>query len=100
MNEIISELLPGFWIYLALINIVAFVLFGLDKRRARRGAWRISEAALLGCALLGGAVGAWLGMKVFHHKNLHKRFRLGLPLLLILEAALVIWLLVRFVLPA
>ena len=72
-------------IYFCAVNLAAFVLFGLDKRRALRHEWRISEKMLFLPALLGGAVGAILGMHLFHHKTLHKRFRYGLPLILILQ---------------
>ena len=72
-------------IYLVLINIVAFAMFGIDKHRAFVNEWRISERALFIVALLGGSVGAILGMKTFHHKTLKKSFRWGLPAILILQ---------------
>ncbi len=76
---------------LLLINLLAFVLFGLDKRRAQTGRWRISEKALFLSALLGGSPGAILGMKFFHHKTLHKRFRYGLPLILAAQVLLCVY---------
>lgn len=76
--------------WLLLINLAAFVLFGVDKRRARRGAWRISENTLLLSAALGGSLGALLGMRLFHHKTLHRKFSIGVPLLLVLDAALAV----------
>ena len=76
-------------LWVLLMSGLSFSLFGQDKRRARRGQWRISEKALFLTALLGGSPGALLGMKVFHHKTLHKRFRYGLPLILLLQVVLI-----------
>ena len=72
-------------IYLATINVATFFTFGIDKWKARRDKWRIREAALLLLALLGGSLGAWLGMKVWHHKTKHKKFKYGVPLILIVH---------------
>ena len=79
-------------LYLPAVNLAAFVLMGMDKRRARRGEWRISEKALFLPAVLGGALGGVLGMKVFRHKTRHWYFRFGFPLLALLQAALILWL--------
>ena len=76
-------------IYLVVINVVAFVVYGVDKYKAKRGRWRIPEATLLGLAVIGGSIGAWLGMKVWHHKTMHKKFQYGVPLILIAQIALV-----------
>ncbi len=76
------------YIYLAAANIVSFVMFGIDKSRAKRRAWRISEAALLISAAVGGSVGAIAGMIVFRHKTKHLKFLIGLPLILIIHLAL------------
>ena len=81
--------------YLAAVNLAAFALMGLDKRRARRGAWRISEKALFLPAVLGGALGGLLGMRVFHHKTKHWYFRFGMPALLIVQIILAGWLAAR-----
>ena len=81
--------------YLAAVNLAAFALMGLDKRRARRGAWRISEKALFLPAVLGGALGGLLGMRVFHHKTKHWYFRFGMPALLIVQVILAGWLAAR-----
>lgn len=83
----------GVWIvrWLVVINIVAFCLFGVDKWKARRGAWRISEAMLLLSAVLGGSLGALAGMRVFHHKTRHPLFTITVPLLLVLDIALAVW---------
>ena len=75
-------------IYLAVINVVTFFMYGIDKWKAKRTKWRIRETSLLGLAVLGGSVGAWLGMKVWHHKTLHKKFKYGVPLILIAQIAL------------
>ena len=78
-------------IYLAVINVVTFFMYSLDKWKAKRSKWRIPEATLLLTAVFGGCSGALLGMKVWHHKTLHKKFRYGIPLILIAQVALVIW---------
>ena len=82
-------------LYLLAVNLTAFAAMGADKRRARRGEWRISERALFLPALLGGALGGTLGMRVFHHKTRHWYFRLGFPLLLLLQLAGLLWLVLR-----
>ena len=76
-------------IYLIAINVVTFFLYGMDKWKAKRSKWRISEATLLGLAVIGGSIGAWLGMKVWHHKTMHKKFKYGLPLIVIVQIAIV-----------
>ncbi|MBQ3631853.1 MAG: DUF1294 domain-containing protein [Prevotella sp.] len=78
-------------VYLVILNVVTFFMYGVDKWKAKNSKWRIREAALLGLAALGGSIGAWLGMKVWHHKTLHKKFRFGVPLILIAQVALAIW---------
>ncbi len=65
--------------YLLFINLLAFVLYGVDKRKARREEYRIPESTLLWMARLGGGVGSWLGIKAFHHKTKHSRFRIAVP---------------------
>ncbi len=79
-------------IHLVIINVVTFFMYGIDKWKAKKLKWRIREAALLGLAVLGGSIGAWSGMKVWHHKTLHKKFRFGVPAILIVQVALVVWL--------
>ena len=78
-------------IYLVSINVVTFFMYGIDKWKAKKSRWRIREAALLGLAVLGGSIGALLGMQVWHHKTMHKKFKYGLPLILLAQIAL-IWL--------
>ena len=79
-------------IYLVLINLAAFVLMGLDKRKARKNLWRIPEKTLFLSAILGGSAGAIAGMYVFHHKTRHWYFVIGMPLILVIQIGLVIWL--------
>lgn len=81
--------------YLICINILTFLVYGIDKWKARNGKWRISEATLLLLAVIGGSVGAWAGMSVWHHKTLHKKFRYGVPLILIIQVALITFMLYR-----
>ena len=81
--------------YLLVINAVAFFVYGIDKLKARKDWWRIPEAILLLLAAIGGSIGAWLGMKVWHHKTMHKKFRYGLPLIILLQLSAVLYFLVR-----
>lgn len=81
-----------FLLYLFLINAAAFVLMLADKVKARKNRWRIPERTLIGSALLGGSIGALLGMYTFRHKTRHLKFTLGVPSILIAQIALVVWL--------
>ena len=81
--------------YLLIINAVAFIVYGIDKLKARKGRWRISEATLLLLALVGGSIGSWLGMKVWHHKTMHRKFQYGLPVIFLLQLALAVYLCTR-----
>lgn len=76
------------FIYLAAVNVIAFVAMGIDKAKARAGKWRIAESTLFALAALGGT----LGMRVFHHKTKHKEFRFGFPALLGVQCAAVVYL--------
>ena len=80
---------------LLLVNIAAFATYGIDKRKAQKGKWRISEITLLLLAFFGGAIGALLGMRVFHHKTKHWKFRILVPLFLVLQLSLAGWLIYR-----
>lgn len=81
--------------YLLAINIVTFITYGIDKLKAKHSWWRIPESTLLILAAVGGSFGAWIGMKVWHHKTLHKKFKYGVPLLLVLHVALAVFFLNR-----
>ncbi len=107
MNDI--SLLHIVLIYLAVINVVTFFMYGIDKwhstsgrllptgrKKAKKSKWRIRETALLGLAVLGGSIGAWLGMKVWHHKTLHKKFKYGVPAIITVQLALIGYILYRF----
>lgn len=74
-------------IYIGVLSIVGFVIMGLDKRKAKRGRWRIAEKTIFLVALFGGSAGATLGMHVFHHKTKHWYFKYGLPAIFMLQAA-------------
>ena len=76
--------------YLIVINVVTFLVYGIDKAASKRVCRRISEATLLILAVIGGSIGALLGMKVWHHKTMHKKFKYGLPLILIIQILLII----------
>ena len=75
--------------YLIAINVVTFLVYGVDKIKAKQGCWRISEATMLVLAIIGGSIGALLGMKIWHHKTMHKKFKYGLPLILLAQIALI-----------
>ena len=88
--------MTDFWMnvllyYLLIINVVAFFLYGIDKLKAKHGKWRISELTLLLFAAAGGAVGAWVGMKIWHHKTQHWKFKIGLPLILVLQLTVAVY---------
>lgn len=72
-------------LYFLAVNLAAFLLYGLDKRRARKDAWRVRERTLLLTALFGGSVGALAGMRLFHHKTRKWYFRWGVPVILALQ---------------
>ena len=79
-------------IYYICVNVIAFILYGLDKKYAREGRWRIPEKTLLGSALIGGAAGAWIGMQTFRHKTKHMSFRMLVPLFAVVH----MWMIVRY----
>ena len=82
--------------YLLAVNIATFLLYGIDKYKAKKSKWRISEATLLTMAARGGSIGAWAGMRLWHHKTMHKKFKYGIPFIFILHVALVVYLLTNF----
>lgn len=81
-------------LYLLIINAVGALLMLVDKRKAQKNLWRIPESTLFTAALLGGSLGCLAGMYTFRHKTKHLTFTLGMPLILIAQAALVVWLLI------
>lgn len=85
-----QTVLVVFW--LAAANLLGLILMGADKSRARRGAWRIPEKTFFILAVLGGSVGCWLGMYLFHHKTRHWYFVVGMPLILIAQILILFWL--------
>ena len=78
-------------IYLLAVNALTFIVYGIDKYKAKHAKWRISETTLLLLAVVGGSIGAWCGMKVWHHKTMHKKFKYGMPVIFILQLALAVW---------
>ena len=81
-----------FAIYLAVMNVLGVAVMWSDKRRARLHRWRIPEKVLFGVSLLGGSAGTWAGMYLFRHKTKHWYFVVGMPLILVCQAALAIYL--------
>lgn len=88
-----------FLVYLLIVNAIAFLLMLIDKQKAKKKQWRISEATLMGFAVIGGSIGALMGMRTFRHKTLHKKFAIGIPVILALQlaaaAAVVYWKYIR-----
>ena len=78
--------------YFLAINIITFIVYGIDKLKARKNLWRIPEATLLLLAVIGGSVGAWFGMRVWHHKTMHLKFKYGVPAILALQIAIGVYL--------
>ena len=78
--------------YLLAVNSLTFLLYGIDKYKARKGRWRIPEATLLTMAAIGGSIGACAGMRTWHHKTMHKKFKYGIPVIIIMQIALVVYL--------
>ena len=78
------------WLVLLVVNLITLVLFGSDKGKAERGEWRIPERVLLIFSLAGGAAGACIGMKLFHHKTRKPLFAVGIPLMLVVQIGLML----------
>ena len=81
--------------YLVVINLMAFVLYGIDKKRAIRNEHRIRESILLWIARLGGAIGSWLGIKIFRHKTKHTKFRVIVPLWMIIWVTAIVFVIIK-----
>ncbi len=71
--------------YFALVNIIGFALMGIDKRKARKNAFRIPEATLFAMAIIGGSIGSILGMQLFRHKTKHMSFKIVMPVILVFQ---------------
>jgi uncharacterized membrane protein YsdA (DUF1294 family) len=74
--------------YLLAVNLLTYIIYGIDKHKARHKRWRVREASLLLLAALGGSIGALLAMRVFRHKTQHKKFRYGVPAILLVQLAI------------
>ena len=88
----------GLLIYLIVMNLIGLAVMAMDKSKARHHAWRIPEKTLFLVSILGGSVGTWAGMYLFHHKTKHWYFVAGMPLILVCQAALAIYLVRLYVL--
>ena len=78
--------------YLAIINVIAIVVYGWDKLCAIQHRWRVPEKTLLAIAVVGGSLGALFAMSLFHHKTLHLKFKYGVPVIMMLQVVGVLWL--------
>lgn len=83
------------WMLALIMNLIAFCLMGVDKRRAKRGAWRIPEKTLFLVTALMGGIGGTAGMLFFRHKTKHWYFRLGFPALMVLQIVLAVFVMMR-----
>lgn len=77
------------------VNVITFVVYGIDKLKAKKGKWRVPETTLLLLAIIGGSVGAWCGVKVWHHKTMHAKFKYGIPLIMAMQAGLLVCLMAK-----
>ena len=82
--------------YIIAINIITFIVYGVDKLKAKKGWWRIPEATLLMLAVIGGSIGAWCGMMLFRHTTKHWKFKLGVPVIILLQFALLVYVYVKY----
>lgn len=83
-------------IYVAIINVLSFLLFGIDKYKAKKNKRRVSERTLLVSAAAGGSLGAFAGMRMFHHKTQKKKFSIGIPVIIILQIIVLIYVGIKF----
>jgi uncharacterized membrane protein YsdA (DUF1294 family) len=97
MNSISDILIHILIIYLVVINIVTFITYGIDKRKAIKKLWRIPEATLILLAAVGGSIGALLGMLFFHHKTKHRKFTIGVPVILALQLIICLYFLSPYI---
>ena len=96
MSVIESIGIGKFLLYLLAINVIAFLAMGIDKWKAKRGAWRIPEQTLLSLVLLGGGIGGIAGMYTFRHKTKKPRFFIGFPVILIMEIVALVYIIVKY----
>ena len=92
MKESIQSLVI---IYFLTINVATFFTYGIDKLKAKKNMWRISEPSLLLPAVLGGSIGALLGMKIWHHKTMHKKFKYGIPAIILIQVLVIGYILIK-----
>lgn len=90
-----NDTIKYFIIYMLTINIITFLVMGLDKWKAKRGSWRIQESALFTFVIFGGGIGGILGMIVFHHKTKKPKFQILFPLITILEIAFLVYFFIK-----
>lgn len=88
MKDIMTGMDQALTVYILAVSFLTWILFGLDKWKAIHGKWRIRESTLLGLSLIGGAAGGLAGMYLFRHKIRKMRFQIGVPLMLLVQAAL------------
>ena len=91
--DIKDILLYLLWVYLGIVNVAGFILPAVDKRRAKKDRWRIRESTLFLISALGGSVAMYISMRLFHHKTKHKRFMIGIPVIIVLQlgAVFAVW---------
>lgn len=82
--------------YLVIVNVAGFLMAFIDKRKAIKNKWRVPEKSLFLSAILGGGIGLYMGFKTFRHKTLHKRFMIGVPLIVILQLLIIIFFIIQF----
>ena len=78
--------------FIAILNVITFLIYAIDKWQAKKNRWRIPESILLLLAVLGGSIGALMGMKIWHHKTMYKKFKYGIPLIMILQIGMLLYL--------
>ena len=91
--DIKDVLLYLLWVYLGIVNVAGFILPAVDKRRAKKDRWRIRESTLFLISALGGSVAMYISMRLFRHKTKHKRFMIGIPVIIVLQlgAVFAVW---------
>ena len=90
-----KSVLVAVLVYLVLVNVVAFAVYGADKRRAKKAKRRVPEKTLFLLAIIGGGVGAFAGMRIFRHKTRHWYFVWGIPAIMVIQIALAVWLMAQ-----